>query len=51
MDGTFVSQTKYAKELIKKFGMTESNTSKTPMATNANLDSDPNGTSVDITQY
>jgi hypothetical protein len=51
MDDTFVSQTKYAKELIKKFGMTESNTSKTPMATNANLDSDPNGTSVDITQY
>jgi len=51
VDGTFVSQTKYAKELIKKFGMIESNTSKTPMATNANLDSDPNGTSVDITQY
>ena len=51
MDGTFVSQTKYVKELIKKFGMTKSNTSKTPMATNANLDSDPNGTSVDITQY
>ncbi|XP_078159560.1 secreted RxLR effector protein 161-like [Carex rostrata] len=31
--------------------MIESNTSKTPMATNANLDSDPNGTLVDITQY
>ena len=50
-DGTFVSQTKYAKELVKKFGMEDSKIISTPMAQNANLESDPSGKTIDITQY
>nr|CCI55374.1 PH01B035L11.19 [Phyllostachys edulis] len=37
-DGTFVSQTKYAKDLIKKFGIEDAKPIKTPMATNGHLD-------------
>jgi hypothetical protein len=48
---TFVNQEKYAKELMKKFGVEDSNTSKTPMATNINLDADESEKSVDISQY
>lgn len=50
-EGIFVSQTKYARELVKKFRMEDSKTISTPMAQNANLDSDPSGKTVDITQY
>jgi hypothetical protein len=50
-EGTFVNQEKYAKELMKKFGVEDSNTSKTPMATNINLDADESGKPVDISQY
>jgi Reverse transcriptase (RNA-dependent DNA polymerase) len=50
-EGTFMNQEKYAKELMKKFGVEDSNTSKTPMATNINLDADENEKSVDISQY
>ena len=39
-EGIFVSQTKYAKELVKKFEMEDSKTISTPMEQNANLDSD-----------
>ena len=37
--------------MIKKFEMTESKNSATPMATNAHLDADEAGKDVDITQY
>jgi Reverse transcriptase (RNA-dependent DNA polymerase) len=50
-DETFVNQEKYAKELMKKFGVEDSNTSITPMATNINLDVDASGKPVDISQY
>jgi Reverse transcriptase (RNA-dependent DNA polymerase) len=50
-EGTFVNQKKYAKELMKKFVVEDSDTSKTPMATNINLDADESGKSVDISQY
>jgi Reverse transcriptase (RNA-dependent DNA polymerase) len=43
---TFVNQEKYAKELMKKFGVEDSNTSKTPMATNINLDAENRWTSL-----
>ena len=36
--GTFVSQTKYTKDLFKKFNMQESKGMKTPMPTNGHLD-------------
>jgi Reverse transcriptase (RNA-dependent DNA polymerase) len=51
LEGTFVNQEKYAKELMKKFGVEDSNMSKTPMATNINLDADESGKPVDISQY
>ena len=50
-DGIFVNQAKYAKELVKKFGIEDSKAAKTPMATNTYLDADEAGKSVEITQY
>jgi Reverse transcriptase (RNA-dependent DNA polymerase) len=50
-EGTFVNQEKYAKELMKKFGVEDSNTSKTPMTTNINLDADESGKPMNISQY
>ncbi|KAK8952168.1 hypothetical protein KSP39_PZI004103 [Platanthera zijinensis] len=49
--GIFISQTKYAKELVKKFGMSEASCMKTPMPTNAVLDADEHGKHVDQTTY
>ena len=49
--GTFLSQTKYCKELLKKFDMKNCKEISTPMATNCYLDSDEKGTSVDQTKY
>ena len=46
-NGTFVSQGKYIKDMIKKFGMSDSKVISTPMGTNDNLDSDASGNMVD----
>lgn len=48
---TFISQAKYAKDLIKKFDMMDCKPSTTPMATSISLNSDPSGMPVDITRY
>ena len=45
--GTFLSLTKYYKELLKKFNMESCKESVTPMTTNCYLDSDEKGASVD----
>ena len=50
-DGTFVSQSKYAKNLVKKFGLKSSKTAKTPMSTTTKLTKDENGAKVDPTLY
>jgi hypothetical protein len=50
-DDIFISQTKYAKELIEKFGLDDCKTSKTSMTVNANLDVDEGGRSTNIHQY
>jgi Reverse transcriptase (RNA-dependent DNA polymerase) len=50
-DDIFISQTKYAKELVKKFGLDDCKTSKTPMTVDANLGVDEGGRSTDIHQY
>ena len=50
-NGTFVSQDKYIKDLIKKFGMIDSKVISTPMGTNGNLDSDASGNMVDQKLY
>jgi hypothetical protein len=42
-DDIFISQTKYAKELDKKFGLDDCKTNKTPMIIDANLGLDERG--------
>ena len=49
--GIFISQEKYARELVKKFGLETANIAKTPMAHNALLDLDDTGKKVDEHQY
>ena len=46
-NGTFVSQGKYIKDMLKKFGMDESKAISTPMGKNGSLDSDASGNMVD----
>ena len=50
-NGTFVSQGKYIKDMLKKFGMNESKSISTPIETNDNLDSDASGNMVDQKLY
>ncbi|XP_062100142.1 uncharacterized mitochondrial protein AtMg00810-like [Humulus lupulus] len=50
-DGTFISQSKYAKNLVDKFGMESTKHSKTPMETTAKLTKDENSVKVDPTLY
>ena len=50
-NGTFVSQGKYIKDMIKKFGMSDSKAISTPMGTNDNLDSDAGGNMADQKLY
>jgi hypothetical protein len=50
-NSTFVSQGKYIKDMLKKFGMIESKTISTPMGTNDNLDSDASGNMVNQKLY
>ena len=49
--GTFLSQTKYCTELIKKFGMKKCKETSTLMATSTYLDLDEKGKSVDESRY
>ena len=46
-NGTFVSQGKYIKDMLRKFGMGDAKASSTPMGTNRNLDIDASGNMVD----
>jgi hypothetical protein len=50
-DGTFICQSKYVNDLLKRFGMDNSKPIKTPMATNAHLDLDEGGNLVDLKPY
>jgi hypothetical protein len=50
-DGTFISQTKYTHDVLKKFGMVKAKPIKTTMGTNAHLDLDMGGKSVDQKVY
>jgi hypothetical protein len=49
--GTFVSQDKYLKDILKKFDMENCKLNKTPMATNAHLNLDVEGKLVDQSFY
>jgi hypothetical protein len=50
-DGTFISQTKYIQDILKKFGMKDGKPIKTPIGTNGHLDLDTGGKSVDQKVY
>ena len=50
-NGTFVSQGKYIKDMLKKFGMDDAKAISTPMGTNGNLDSYASVNMVDQKMY
>jgi hypothetical protein len=50
-EGTFISQTKYIQDILKKFGMKDGNPVKTPMGINGHLDLNAGGKSVDQKVY
>jgi hypothetical protein len=50
-EGTFICQTRYIKNILKKFGMKNAKPIKTPMGTNGHLDLDTGGKSVDQKVY
>ena len=50
-DETFISQTKYIKEIIKKFSMKSSKALSTPISPTCRLNKDEEGTNIDQTLY
>jgi hypothetical protein len=50
-EGTFLSQTKYIQDILKKFGMKYAKPAKTPMGTDGHLDLNARGKSVDEKVY
>ncbi|GJS93720.1 retrovirus-related pol polyprotein from transposon TNT 1-94 [Tanacetum coccineum] len=50
-DGIFFNQSKYIKEMLKKFGLEDSKPMKTPISTEMKLMKDVEGKSVDNTKY
>ena len=49
--GIYINQVKYARNLVKRFGLKNAAHARTPMATNTKLGIDPSGQPVDITLY
>jgi hypothetical protein len=49
--GTFICQSKYVNDSLKRFGMDNSKPIKTPIATNAHLDLNERGNLVDLKLY
>jgi hypothetical protein len=50
-EGTFISQTKYTQDLLKRLGMKDAKPAKTPMGTDGHLDLNKGGKSVDQKTY
>jgi hypothetical protein len=50
-ESTFICQTKYIQDILKKFGMKNAKPIKTPMGTNGHLDLDTGGKSIDQKVY
>jgi hypothetical protein len=50
-DGTFISQTKYTQDLLKRFGMRDAKPAKTPMGTDGHVDLNKGGKSIDQKAY
>ncbi|WVZ53120.1 hypothetical protein U9M48_004106 [Paspalum notatum var. saurae] len=51
LEGTFVHQAKYARDILKKFNMGDSKPMTTPMSTNTALDVDEDGEAVDQKEF
>jgi hypothetical protein len=50
-DATFISQTKYTQDLLKRFGMKDAKPAKTPMGIDGHVDLNKGGKSVDQKAY
>ena len=50
-EGTFINQTKYIRDLLKRFNMEEAKTMKTPMSSSIKLDMDEKGKPVNSTMH
>ncbi|KAK6115470.1 hypothetical protein DH2020_007739 [Rehmannia glutinosa] len=50
-DGTFINQTKYTRDLMKKFGMEDKSSVNIPMNTSVKMNMDADGKAVDQTRY
>ncbi|GKF45499.1 copia protein, partial [Tanacetum coccineum] len=50
-DGIFLNQSKYIKEMLKKFGLEDSKPTKTPMSMEIKLTKDDEADSVDSSKY
>ncbi|GJR08858.1 retrovirus-related pol polyprotein from transposon TNT 1-94 [Tanacetum coccineum] len=50
-DGIFFNQSKYVKEMLKKFGLEDSKPIKTPMSSETKLTRDEDGEPIDDTKY
>ncbi|WVZ80441.1 hypothetical protein U9M48_027914 [Paspalum notatum var. saurae] len=51
LEGTFVHQAKYTRDILKKFNMGDSKPMTTPMSTNTTLDADEDGEAVDQKEF
>ncbi|KAJ9551704.1 hypothetical protein OSB04_015749 [Centaurea solstitialis] len=49
--GIFINQAKYIRDILKKYNLENAKIMKTPMSPSCALDSDPDGTAVDVTTY
>ena len=49
--GTFITQTNYTQDLLKRFGMKDAKLAKTPMGTEDHLDLNKGGKSIDPKAY
>ena len=47
----YINQAKYARNLVKRFGLEKATHARTPMAATAKLTNDPSGESIDVTLY
>ena len=47
----YINQAKYARNLVKRFGLDDAAHAKTPMVANAKLTNDPSGEFIDVTLY
>ncbi|XP_050889605.1 secreted RxLR effector protein 161-like [Lathyrus oleraceus] len=50
-DGIYINQSKYCKELLKRFDMDSCKEMSTPMGSGSYVDQDESGVSIDITKY